>query len=284
MVEKKPPPWKSAFTVETPAVAATNHDAIWLAQVSRDKFDLHSTIHYRGDTGLDKFNLSEETNTFIRSVGPDPHDPTDLASVPGPLRWFMNSYGAHTPAALIHDRLIGNKARPPELTDQMADRYFRFMLESVNVSWLSRWIMWAGIALRSRFATSWFCKLALGLWVILAFCGMASLAVAIIRPSWILFGIAIVLPFVAALLLGPAYRAGLVAALVAPWLLPPSVLAAAGYLFYLVLEKIIGIFAGPKLTLRLQPDAPEKPVAPKKPAAPAERPATAEPAAEPQIA
>lgn len=274
------PPWKNAFTVETPAVAATNHDAIWLAQISRDKFDLHSTITYEGEeTGLEKYPLDKDTLTFIRTVGPDNLGPTDLASVPGPLRWFINSYGAHTPAALIHDRLIGNPDRPSDLQDHMADRYFRFMLESVGVSLLSRWIMWAGIALRSRFATSVFAKVALGLWVILAFCGMAALVFAVLLPSWILFGVAIVLPFAAALLLGPAYRAGLVAALVAPWFLPPSVLAAAGYFVYLVLEKVIGIFAGPKLTLRLQPDAPQKP------AAQAERPAAADPTgAEPQTA
>ncbi len=51
------PPWKCAFTVETPAVAVINHDAIWLAQFSRSEFYLHSTIHYDGETGLEKLDL-----------------------------------------------------------------------------------------------------------------------------------------------------------------------------------------------------------------------------------
>ena len=61
---------------------------------------------------------------------------TDLASVPGPLRWFLGSYGVHTPAVLIHDRLIPT---PPDMvgriTEQQADRYMRFMLKALGVRW-----------------------------------------------------------------------------------------------------------------------------------------------------
>ena len=92
------PPWKNAFTVETTTVKGTSHNDIWLAQFSRTEFFLHSTITYVGEeTGLEGYDLKEDTRTFIRTVGPDTLGPTDLASVPGPLRWFVNSYGAHTP-------------------------------------------------------------------------------------------------------------------------------------------------------------------------------------------
>ena len=253
------PPWKNAFTVETTTAKGMSHNDIWLAQFSRSEFFLHSTITYVGDeTGLEKYDLNEDTRTFIRTVGPDTLGPTDLASVPGPLRWFVNSYGAHTPAALIHDRLIGNKERPAELTDQMADRYFRFMLKSVNVSWLRRWMMWAAIAIRSRWVSSVLNKAKLVLWVLLSIVGMTALVLAIVTPSWILAGVAVGLPFLAAGLWGRQYAAGLVATLAAPWLLPPTVLAAAGYLVYLVLEAITGGFTGGKLTFKLQPDAPHK--------------------------
>ena len=36
-----------------------------------------------------------------------------LASIPSALRWFENTYGRHTPAALIHDNLIRPKPRRP---------------------------------------------------------------------------------------------------------------------------------------------------------------------------
>src|SRR3954454_4050222 len=35
-----------------------------------------------------------------------PTSRTDLASIPPFMRWFVNSYGKHTLAAIIHDRLI----------------------------------------------------------------------------------------------------------------------------------------------------------------------------------
>ena len=213
-----------------------------------------------------------DTEEFIRTVGPDTLGPTDLASVPGPLRWFVNSYGAHTPAALIHDRLIGNTERPAELTDQMADRYFRFMLKSVNVSWLRRWMMWAAIAIRTRWASQLVQQSRTG-----------ALGAAVHRRDDRV-GASRSSPrpgfspesrlgcrFVAAVLWGRQYTAGLVATLAAPWLLPPTVLAAAGYLVYLVLEAITGGFAGGKLTFKLQPDAPHRAAATEEPAA--DRPA-----------
>ena len=70
---------------------------------------------------------------------------------------------------------------------------------------------------------------------------------------------AAVLPFVASVLWGRQYGAGLVAALSAPWLLPPSVLAVLGYWVYRELESLtkhIGRTApGPTLIFRLDPQA-----------------------------
>ena len=156
----------------------------------------------------------------------------------------------------------------------MADRYFRFMLKSVNVSGLRRWMMWAAIAIRTRWVSSSLNKALLVLWLLLSIVGMTALVLAVVTPSWIFAGVAVGLPFVAAGLWGRQYAAGIVAAFAAPWLLPPTVLAAAGYLVYLVLEFITGGFAGGKLTFKLQPAAPHK-------AAPEEQPpASAQPAVE----
>jgi hypothetical protein len=44
----------------------------------------------------------------------DPSDVTDLASVPWILRWLVASYGQHTTAALLHDRLVRPGMTLPE--------------------------------------------------------------------------------------------------------------------------------------------------------------------------
>jgi hypothetical protein len=87
----------------------------------RDSY-LHSKLTFTGVTGLEG-KISPDSIANIRSVDPRSLPTTDLTSVPGPLRWFVNTYGAHTPAALIHDRLIGIENGPSDLTDVLADRY-----------------------------------------------------------------------------------------------------------------------------------------------------------------
>ena len=82
-----------------------------------------------------------------------PGEESDLASVPPFLRWFTDPYGAYTPAALIHDKLITKQPNGGPLKDDAAsDRFFRFMLDSVGVPFFKRWIMWADVALRTRYA------------------------------------------------------------------------------------------------------------------------------------
>jgi hypothetical protein len=96
--------------------------------------------------------------------------------------------------------------------------------------------------------------------------GMTALVGAVVDHSWMLAGIAAGLPFLAAVLWGRQYGAGLVATLAAPWLLPPSVVAIAGYLVYLALEGITGGLTGDKLIYKPQPDAPHKEAATQTPA------------------
>jgi hypothetical protein len=54
------------------------------------------------------------------------------------------------------------------------------------------------------------------------------------------FGVAAGLPIVSAPLWGRQYGASLVAALAVPWILPPAMLAAAGWLVYRALEGVFG--------------------------------------------
>jgi hypothetical protein len=119
-----------------------------LAQSGRKEFRLHSKLTITGVTGLEG-KISPDSIANIRTVDPTSLPTTDLTSVLGPLRWFVNTCGGHTPAALIHDRLTGIENGPFDLTDVLADQCFRFMLEAVRMSWLRRWVMWAAVAFRT---------------------------------------------------------------------------------------------------------------------------------------
>lgn len=229
------PQWCHGFLVD-----GERCGAIGLAQVDRTTFRLTSRITFHGDTGLGDKGLSPEVLRRIRTL--DPADfpggefLTDLASVPQPIRWFLGSYGEHTPAALIHDWLIPTPDDLPGMTDVYADRYLRFMLQRLGMKWLKRWIMWAAVALRSRFAAGGRNRALVVLWVLLAVGGIATAVVGAVQGDTTLLVVAALLPFPSAVLWEKQYGAGLIAALAAPWLLPPTVLAVLGYGVYLAIE------------------------------------------------
>gem|GEM_PF-6469983 len=136
-------PWHE-FDISGPTGAS-----IPLHQIEENKFDLGDvTITYHGVTGLEHHipdRISALEHELLRTITPEHLPSTDLASVPGPLRWFTNTYGAHTPAALIHDYLIVDKGDAEIVPAVWADRYFRFMLRSCGVPFFKRSIMWTGV-------------------------------------------------------------------------------------------------------------------------------------------
>ncbi len=245
--------WDHAFWVEGP-----DAPAISLRQIDAATFALGEVrITYTGDTGLDRFigrgNLDAEMIDMIRSVDQYLLPTTDLASVPGPLRWFTNTYGLHTPAALIHDFLIVDEGVVPVVEPWMADRYFRFMLAAVGIPPLKRNIMWAAVALRTRVTTSAVHAVLVGLWALLATCGVVLFVMsgwAAIAGGSDVFGLAApaVLglsagaPVLASLLWGRQLGAGLVAGAAAPFLLPAAVVASLGYAVYVAAERLFGLF------------------------------------------
>jgi hypothetical protein len=90
----------ACFTVSTPALAASVGSGdgpadIWLAQSGRKEFRLHSKLTFTGVTGLEG-KISPDSIANMRSVDPTSLPTTDLTSVPGPLRWFVNTT-ARTP-------------------------------------------------------------------------------------------------------------------------------------------------------------------------------------------
>jgi hypothetical protein len=185
-----------------------------------------------------------------RTFTPSTENPTDLASIPRFLRWFENPYGVHTLAATIHDELIVPVPNGGALgSDTLADRFFRQMLATAGVPWLKRWLMWAAVALRSRWAAGGYRRASVVAWLALATAGIAAFAWGAGAssgiwdppvPTAVLLTGAVVLPVLAAPLWGKQAGAALVAAVGAAWILPPAIFGGIGYLVYRVLERVAG--------------------------------------------
>ncbi len=183
--------------------------------------------------------------TFTVFSTPTEQPDTDLASIPTFMRWFVNTYGLHTLAALLHDNLIVDTPNDGALkSDTLSDRFFREMMHCCDVKFLKRWIMWAAVAMRSRWAAGGTRRVSVVVWGGLAAAGITSFVWSLgafagwphaLAPEWMLL-IAVAMPFVAAPLWGKQYGASLVAAVAALWILPPALLGVIGYLVYQALE------------------------------------------------
>ena len=177
---------------------------------------------------------------------------TDLASVPQFFRWFENTYGPHTLAAILHDELIRDKPNDGALgSDAVADRFFRLMLRSSGMPWLKRWVIWTAVAARSRWVAKWRRRIFLILWGLVAVVGIGCFVVATGR--WIsggeltssilwLYAAAGALPFVSAPLWGRQYGASIIAAIAGIFAIPAGLFALAGQATYRVIERAAGIF------------------------------------------
>ncbi len=195
-----------------------------------------------GESTADAERAVEDARTFT----PTTENPTDMASIPLFMRWFENTYGAHTLAAIIHDQLIVDEPNAGALgSDTLSDRFFREMMRSAGVPWLKRWIMWAAVAIRSRWAAGGIRRLSVCVWIVLAITGIGSFVNAAgsawfgwSRPFdvWLLLVIAVLLPIVSAPLWGRQFGASLVAAVAALWILPAAAFGLLGYLVYQTLE------------------------------------------------
>lgn len=258
------PGWSRAFEVFTPANAGAPDPGrrILLEQTGDDTFALESRLVYLGDTGLNGLEKNRKipagTIKDVTTLCPDQLTSTDLGSVPRVFRWLLTSYGAHTPAVLIHDRLIGWEKPPEGWRDTYADRYLRYMLKASDVSWLTRWLMWTAVALRTRWSAPRdraIQRIGLALWCLLSIVGIAAAVTSVVgwwlgwplvpesftvpamAGSWGSYAaIAVALPIPASALWGRQAVAGLIAVACAPWVFPPAIIAAIGYGCYRVLD------------------------------------------------
>lgn len=241
-------PWSGSFVID-----GDPDGGIDVTQVDHKLFRLRSTVRYVGEqTGLED-EVDAEVLHAIRAVTSEQLPFTDLTSVPAPLRWFVSQYGAHTPAALIHDALIG--ADPPieGLTDVQADRYFRYMLEDLGVPLIRRWLMWAAVAYRTRFCSGGLERLGIIVWFSTSLLGMVIALRAFVMADWDVVAAAAMAPLAASALWGRQYGAGLIAAYSAPWLVPPTLFAALGFAVYSTLERLAGWISGPRRRRDTQP-------------------------------
>lgn len=176
---------------------------------------------------------------------------TDLASVPKFMSWFEMPYGRHTLAAMIHDRLItdGDPNTGALESDTLSDSFFREMLRVAGVPIFKRWLMWAGVALRTRWAAGGWRRVSLAVWIAVAVLGNVMVVAAVGQgiggwgelfgwsPWQLLAGVA-VLPIAAGGLWGKQFGASVVTAAGGAWLLPAAVIVLLGLSCYLVLERV----------------------------------------------
>jgi len=183
-----------------------------------------------------------------RTYKPSASEPTDLASIPSFMRWFENSYGRHTLAAIIHDRLIRDVPNSGALgSDALADRFFRLMMREAGMPWLKRWIMWAAVALRSRWAAGGWRRVAIAAWILLALTGITA-SITAVASAWFgsfapaspsqLMAFAVILPVASAPLWGRQFAASMIAASAALWILPAALFGLVGFGIYSGLESL----------------------------------------------
>lgn len=223
-------PWDQAFEVCTPARDEEPADCsgeIRLRQSDATTFILDSKITYEGEY---RHADGSELEADWKHVGPDFE--TDLASIPPVMRWMVNSYGAHTPAALVHDKLIpqGNHDG-----DVRADRYFRHMMAEVGVPWVTRWVMWAGVAVRTKAQNGRRHQAALAIWGLCAAIGLVLFTWGLVVGSPALLAVSFVPAIPATISWGRQWGVALIGVFALPFILPAVVL--------IVIARVVGSVA-----------------------------------------
>ena len=161
---------------------------------------------------------------------------TDLASVPVFLKWFVGSYGRHTPAALVHDERITNSTPFDEAT--RADRQMFDLMTASGVLPVRRWAMWAAITVRTRWKSGLPRCAGVLAWAAIAICGMCMLVRGLGESDWWRLLVSLLLQVPASVFWGRSWRLGIVAGYALPVAVIPAAASGAGYLAYLGAEWI----------------------------------------------
>lgn len=70
---------------------------------------------------------------------------TDFASVPRVAVWLLPKFGKWTDASLVHDWGCERGIREGLISPVGNDWLFLEIMQNAGVSWLARWLMWAGV-------------------------------------------------------------------------------------------------------------------------------------------
>lgn len=111
------------------------------------------------EDGAETFALERRIGYDDRVLGQllvpaEPRFRTDLTSVPWLFTWLVPTTGAHLPAALLHDGLVGGDAEPQSYVSteghrvarDEADRVFRDALADTGTGVVRRWLVWTAVA------------------------------------------------------------------------------------------------------------------------------------------
>ena len=172
-------------------------------------------------------------------VNPETLPKTDFASIPRFMAWLVSRHGRHTPAVLVHDRLVTRGMSFSERTQ--ADRRFLEMMDDLDVPPVQSRLMWTAVTLVTRFEGTARTRLAIVAWGVMAAGGIGLLVwgVAARQPSMIVP--ALIGPAVGAALWGGQYWAGLVAGCALPPVALPALASLAGYWVYWGVEQAVRV-------------------------------------------
>lgn len=124
-------------------------------------------LERHAEAGVESFALERAIGYDDRLLGellvPADHGfRTDLASVPWVFTWLVPRTGAHLPAALLHDGLVGGRdghksyvsVAGHRVVRHEADRVFRDAMADTGTGVVRRWLVWAAVATATIFVGS----------------------------------------------------------------------------------------------------------------------------------
>jgi Protein of unknown function (DUF1353) len=208
----------------------TQPGRIVLRQVDDDTFELVEPFSFTNPDGR------------VFPVEPDLLGRTDLASIPSFLAWFARRHGRHTPAALLHDLLITDdpEGLPEELrvSPEEADLLFRQALLASDVALVKAWVLYAGVAARTRWCRRPLGAIGLAVWFAVALAVTGVFGWGLLQGWWRLIVVGFVAPVPASLLWGRQWAAGLVAGYAFWLVMLGSAPAWVAYQVYRVIEYV----------------------------------------------
>lgn len=167
---------------------------------------------------------------------------TDLASIPLFMAWFVPVNGRHTPAALVHDRLVAASRQPGSAPDARADAddIFVVAMGEIEVAILRRHLMYAAVTSASRFTRGGIRRLGMIAWGLASLAGTVALLWALWNHVWLVAVAAALAPIAGAALWGKRnFWEGLLAGY-AVWVVAvPALASLVGYSIYWVFEQLV---------------------------------------------